>query len=133
MQIGIGTQEYIAMKVRQRLTRMDPWWLKDSIAFRVKFSRQAFRDRFVRKHLAELVRQELETYSSGDRLLDATDGVPAARLEIVALALLAVALGLGILAVRTDAESEHLHTEAATLVPDCVAAFQLSQLGQLQC
>src|SRR5262249_33712448 len=41
------------------------WRLKDFIALRSEFSRRAVRDRSVRKHLAELLRQELETYSAG--------------------------------------------------------------------
>ena len=40
------------------------WRLKDFIALRMEFSRRAFRDRSVRTHLAELLRQELETYSA---------------------------------------------------------------------
>ena len=39
------------------------WRLKDFIALRMEFSRRAMRDRSVRKHLAELRRQELETYA----------------------------------------------------------------------
>src|SRR5271165_757285 len=35
------------------------WRLKDFIALRMEFSRRAMRDRSVRKHLAELLRQEL--------------------------------------------------------------------------
>ncbi len=110
------------------------WRLKDFIALRMEFSRRAFRDRSIRKHLAVLLRQELETYSaSAGRLLSGTDGVPGDRPQIVALVLLAVALGLGILAVDTDPTWEHTYTEAATLVFDRVTAFQISQLGQLQC
>ena len=72
------------------------WRLKDFIALRMEFSRRAMRDRSVRKHLAELRRQELETYAASvGRYLGATDGVPADRPEIVALVLLAVAHGLG--------------------------------------
>ncbi len=110
------------------------WRLKDFIALRMEFSRIAFRDRSVRKHLAELFRQDLETYSaSAGRLLGGTDGVPAGRPQIVALVLLAVALGLGILAVDTDLAWEHIYSEAATLVFDCMTASQFSHLGQLQC
>ena len=110
------------------------WRLKDFCALRSEFSRRAFRDRSVRKHLTELLRQELETYSASvGRYLGATGGVPAARPEIVVLVLLAAALGLGTLAVDTDPESEHMYAEAATLVFDRVTAPQFSQLGQLQC
>jgi hypothetical protein len=51
----------------------------------------------------------------------------------VALVLLAAALGLGILAVDTDPEREHMYAEAATLVFDRMTVSQLSHLGQLQC
>src|SRR6185369_2238376 len=74
------------------------WRLKDFIGLRMEFSRRAFRDRSVRKHLSELHRQELETYSdSVGRVLGTTDGVPTDRPETVVLVLFAVALGLGIL------------------------------------
>jgi len=110
------------------------WRLKDFIGLRMEFSRRAFRDRSVRKHLAELLRQELETYSASvGRYLGATGGVPADRTQIVVLVLLAAALGLGILAIDTDPEWERMYTEAATLVFDRMTASHLSHLGQLQC
>ena len=110
------------------------WRLKDFIALRMEFSRRAFRDRSVRTHLAELLRQELETYSASvGRFLCTKDEVAAERPEVVALVLLAAALGLGILAVETDAEREHMYAEAATLVFDRMTVSQLSHLGQLQC
>jgi hypothetical protein len=110
------------------------WRLKDFIALRMEFSRRAFRDRSVRTHLAELFRQELETYSASvGRVLCANDEVDAKRPETVVLVLLAAALGLGILAVDTDPEREHLYSEAATLVFDRMTVSQLSQLGQTQC
>ena len=105
------------------------WRLKDFIALRMEFSRRAMRDRSVRKHLAELCRQELETYAASvGRYLGATDEVAADRPEIVALVLLAVAHGLGILAVDTDPEWEHMYTEAATLVFDRMTASQISHI-----
>ena len=110
------------------------WRLKDFIALRLEFSRRAFRVRSVRKHLAELVRQELETYSESlGPYLGAMDRMPGERPEIVVLVLFAAALGLGILAVDTDPEWEHMYTDAATMVFDRMTASQLSQLGQLQC
>ncbi len=110
------------------------WRLKDFIALRMEFTRRAIRDRSVRKHLAELLRRELETYAASvGRYLGATDGAPADRPEIVALVLLAVAHGLGILAVDTEPEWEHMYTEAARLVFDRMTAPQISPLGQLQC
>jgi AcrR family transcriptional regulator len=110
------------------------WRFKDFIALRMEFSRRAFRDRSVRTHLAELLRQELETYSATvGRFLCASDEAAAERPEIVVLVLLAAALGLGILAVDTDPEREHLYAAAAALVFDRMTTSKLSQLGQLQC
>src|SRR6185369_3448812 len=52
------------------------WRLKDFIALRMEFSRRASRDRSVRTHLAELMRQELDTYSDSlGRLLCPRDEV----------------------------------------------------------
>jgi AcrR family transcriptional regulator len=110
------------------------WRLKDFIALRMEFSRRAFRDRSVRTHLAELFRQELETYSASvGRVLCAKEEVAAEQPEIVVLVLLAAALGLGILAVDTNPEREHMYAEAATLAFDRMTVSQLSHLGQLQC
>jgi len=110
------------------------WRLKNFIALRIEFSRRAFRDRSVRMHLAELLRQELQTYSACvGRLLCANGEVAAERPENVVLVLLAAALGLGILAVDSDPEREHMYAEAAALVFDRMTVAQLSHLGQLQC
>ena len=99
------------------------WRLKDFIALRMEFSRKATRDRAVRQHVAELRRRELETYAGSlNRYLGATDGMPSDRTEIVALALLAVAHGLGSLAIETEPEWENTYTEAARLVFDRVTA-----------
>jgi AcrR family transcriptional regulator len=99
------------------------WRLKDFMALRVEFSRRAIRDRAVRKHLGELRRRELETYAGSlRRCLDVTDEVSADRTEIVALALLAIAHGLGSLAIEADPEWENTYTEAARLVFDRVTA-----------
>jgi AcrR family transcriptional regulator len=101
------------------------WRVKDFIALRMEFSRRAMRDRSVRKHLAELCRQELETYAASvDRYLGATDRVPADRPEIVALVLLAVANGLGSIAIDTDPELEQMYTEAAKLAFDRMTALK---------
>jgi len=106
------------------------WRLKDFIALRMEFSRRAMRDRSVRKHLAELCRRELETYAASvGQCLGAADGVPASRPEIVALVLLAVAHGLGSLAIDAEPECEHMYTEAATLVFDRMTASEISHLG----
>ena len=110
------------------------WRLKDFIALRLEFSRRAFRDRSVRKPLAELLRRELETYSASvGPYLGTTSGIPGERPEIVVLVLLAAALGLGLLAVDTDPDWEHKYSDAATLVFDRMTASQLSPLGKLQC
>jgi AcrR family transcriptional regulator len=110
------------------------WRLRDFIALRLEFSRRAMRDRSVRKHLAELRRQELETYAASvGRYLVAKDGAPADRPEIVALLLLAVAHGLGTLAMDTESDGDHMYGEAARLVFDRLTAPEISQLGQLQC
>jgi len=110
------------------------WRLKDFIALRMEFSRRAFRDRSVRKHLAELLRQELETYAASlGPYLGSAKGIPDEPPEVVVLVLLAAALGLGILAVDTDPEWEQMYLAAARLVFDRMTAFQFSPLGQLQC
>jgi AcrR family transcriptional regulator len=106
------------------------WRLKDFIALRTEFSRRAMRDRSARKHLAELLRQELETYSASvGRYLGATDGVFSHRPEIVVLVLLAVAHGLGSLAVDTGSEWEQMYTEAAAMAFDRMTASQVSHQG----
>ena len=106
------------------------WRLRDFIALRMEFSRRATRDRSARKHLAELLRQELETYAASvARCLGVTDRVPADRPEVVALALLAVAHGLGSLAIDTGPEWEHIYTEAAKLAFDRMSASKISNLG----
>jgi AcrR family transcriptional regulator len=110
------------------------WRLKDFIALWMEFSRRSMRDRSVRKHLAELLRQELETYgASVSRNFGATDGGPVDRPEIVALVLLAVAHGLGSLAIDIEPEREEIYTEAARLVFDRITAPKNSPIGQLQC
>ena len=110
------------------------WRLRDFIALRMEFSRKAMRDRSVRKRLAEFRRRELETYAASvDRYLGAPDGAAVERPEIVALALLAVAQGLGTLAVDTEPEYEHMYTDAAKLVFDRMTARQICQPGELEC
>jgi len=106
------------------------WRLKDFIALRMEFSRRAIRDRSVRRHLAELLRQELATYSASvGQYLGGNDGVSAHRPEIVVLVLLAVAHGLGSLAMDTEPERGHLYTEAAKLVFDRMTASEISHRG----
>jgi TetR/AcrR family transcriptional regulator, transcriptional repressor of aconitase len=110
------------------------WRLKDFIALRMEFSRKAMRDRAVRRHVAELRGRELETYAGSlNHYLDATDGIPSDRTEIVALALLAVAHGLGSLAIETEPDWENTYTEAAKLVFDRVTAPTLLIKDKSQC
>ena len=112
----------------------EQWRRRDLVALRMEFSRRAFLDQSARKHRAELRRRELETYcASVSRYLGSTDGAPRTRPEIVALVLLAAVTGLGLLALDTDSEWEHMYTDAAILAFDRMTTFQLSQLGQLQC
>ncbi len=105
------------------------WRLKDFIALRIEFTRRAMRDRLVRKHLAELRRQELETYAASvGRYLSATDQMPGDRPEIVALVLLAVAYGLGSFASDAEPDLEQMYTEASKLAFDRMTAQQSSCL-----
>lgn len=95
------------------------WRLKDFTALQTEFSRRAMKDRSVRKRLAELRREELETVTALiARYFGAAEIVPAERLETLALVLLAVARGLASLAMGIEPEREHMYTEAATLVFD---------------
>ena len=106
------------------------WRRNDFIALRMEFSRWAAKDRSMRKHLAKLWRQELETYTgSVGRYFQVTDAVPADRPEVVALILLAVAHGLGTLAIDTGPEWQQAYTEAARLVFDRMTTTQISQIG----
>jgi len=106
------------------------WRLKDFIALRMEFTRRARRDRSVGKHLAEVRRQELETYAgSVGRYLGAPERVQGDRPEIIALVLLAVVHGLGSLAIDTGTEQERMYTEAAKLAFDRMTGPQISHQG----
>ena len=108
------------------------WRLKDFVTLHMDFSRRALKERSVRKRLAELRREELETVTAlVVRYLCGGYMVPAERPETLALVLLAVARGLATLAMGMDPEREHMCTEAATLVFDRMTAPQISQLGEL--
>ncbi len=99
------------------------WRLKDFVALRMEFSRRALRDRSVRRHLAEVWRQDLEAYAAFVcRFLAATEGIPADPPEIVALVLLAVVHGLGSLAIDVEPDLEQMYTEASRLVFDRLTA-----------
>jgi AcrR family transcriptional regulator len=103
------------------------WRFKDFIALRMEFSRRARRDRNVRTHLAELRRRELETYAGS------LDEAVTDRTKIVALVLLAVAHGLGSLAIETEPEWEQVYTEAARLVFDRLTAPKSLMEDKCQC
>jgi len=106
------------------------WRRHDFIKLRTEFSRRAMRDRSVRKHLAKLWRQELEAYAGSlSRYSDVADSGTVDRPEAVALVLLAVAHGLGTLAIDTGPEWEQTYTEAARLAFDRMTAIQISQIG----
>ncbi len=111
------------------------WRLRDFIALRMEFTRRAMRDRSVLKHLAELRRQELETYAgSVSRYLCTKDRgaagrVQADRPEVIALVLLAVIHGLGSLAIDIGAERECIYTEAAKLAFDRITGPEISRQG----
>ncbi len=107
------------------------WRLKDFIVLRMEFSRRAMRDRSVRKHLAELRRRELDTYAASlSRYLGGNSGRPGSQAEIIALVLLAVAHGLGSLAIDTEPEWEQLYAEAAKLAFDRMSSLQTFQVGE---
>jgi AcrR family transcriptional regulator len=99
------------------------WRMKDFIALRMEFSRRAMKNRSLRKRLAELWRQEFETYAASIARGFGASAVGAAeRPETVALALLAVIHGLGNIAIDTGSELEHLYDAAAKLVFDRLSA-----------
>ena len=106
------------------------WRLRDLVALQMEFCRGAKRDRSVRKHLIVVRRQELETYAASmGRYFSATNTARPDRPEIVAFVLLAVAYGLGSLAIDSEPEWEHMYTEAAKLAFDRVTGTQISYQG----
>jgi len=106
------------------------WRLKDFIALQMDFARRAMKDRTVRKHLAELRSQELETVAdSVVRYFGASDRVPAERPEALALAFLAVVRGLASLAIEAGPEMKQLYSEAARLAFDRMSAPPISNIG----
>ena len=106
------------------------WRLKEFIALQMDFARRAMKDRSVKKHLAELRRQELEKVASSVvRYFGTRDRVPADRPEVLAVAFLAVARGLASLAMEAGPEMEQLYSEAAKLAFDRMSAPQISNVG----
>ncbi|HOQ47875.1 MAG TPA: TetR/AcrR family transcriptional regulator, partial [Bryobacteraceae bacterium] len=98
---------------------VNQWWRqRDWIALRIEFSRRAMRNRAVRDRLANLQQHELETYARLVAEYFSAAGVePVEQPETVAMALLAVWLGLGSMAMAEGGRSlERAYTEAAGLV-----------------
>jgi AcrR family transcriptional regulator len=105
------------------------WRRKDFIALRMEFSRRALRDRLVRRHLAEVWRQDLEACAAFVcRFRAAKEGLQADPPEIVALVLLAVLHGLGSLAIDVEPDLEQMYTEASRLVFDRMTVPQSARL-----
>ena len=110
------------------------WRLEDFVTLQLEFTRSAMKDHSARECLAQVRKQELESYALWViHYLSATGAVAPDRPEIVALVLWAVIRGLATLAIDLDLESEQVCTEAARLVFDRLTASQNSQLGTLQC
>ena len=107
----------------------EQWRLKEFIALRAEFGRRAMMDRSVRKHLVEILRQDLDACTTCvRRCLMASDSTPADPPEVVALVLLAVVHGLGSLAIDNESEWEHLYTAAARLAFDRISEPFISHL-----
>ena len=104
------------------------WRRKNLVVLQMEFSRRAMKDRSVRKHVSELWQQEIELIAATvGRCAGMIDELPPERLQINGLVLLAVAHGLGILALDTGPEWEHMYTEAARLAFDRLTASHISQ------
>ena len=104
------------------------WRRKNFVVLQMEFSRRALKDRSVRKHVNELWQREIESIdASVCRCIGMTDELPPEPPQITGLVLLAVAHGLGILALDTGPEWEHLYTEAARLAFDRLTAPQNSR------
>ena len=101
------------------------WRMRDFIALRMEFSRRAIKNRSMRKRLAETWQQEFESYElCVAQALDAPGVVQAGSLDTVALALLAVNHGLGMISIDTGPNMHHLYLEAAQLVFDRLSASE---------
>ena len=101
------------------------WRMKDFVALRMGFSRGARKSRSIRNRLADLWRQEFESYAACVTQDVAAPGASAAeRRDTVALALLAVNHGLAMMAIDARPDMYHLYPEAAQLAFD-----RLNNLG----
>ena len=122
------TSEPAARAAAVREWYSNQWRLRDFIALQQDFSRRAMKDRSIRKHLADLRRQEVESVAASVvRYFGAADTVPVDRPEVLALALLAVARGLASLAIEAGPEMEQLYTDAARLAFDRLS--EISHIG----
>jgi AcrR family transcriptional regulator len=133
-EISHGQSDPVERMAAVREWFSNQWRLEDFIELQMEFSRRAMRDRNMREHLAELCRRKVEILAASVfRHRCATEEQPPDRPQIIGLVLLAVAQGLGTLALHTGPEWEDMYQEAALLAFDRIAAPQISQIGQLQC
>jgi AcrR family transcriptional regulator len=104
------------------------WRRKDFVVLQMEFSRRAMKDRSVRKHVSELWQEEIELIDATVcRFIGMMGELSPDRPQITGLVLLAVAHGLGILALDTGPEWEQMYTEAAKLAFDRLTASHNSQ------
>jgi AcrR family transcriptional regulator len=93
------------------------WRQRNFVSLRLEFSGRAMRNRAVRKRLSEMARLEFETYAAAVAQCFEATGLPMTeRPQTIALALMAVVLGLGSIARGSDAGMDQLCDEAAKLV-----------------
>jgi AcrR family transcriptional regulator len=107
------------------------WQQKEWITLRTEFQLRALRNRTVRIRLARLLRQELETYSALVEQYFAEAGTATMhRPETIAIALVAMAQGLGSIAlVDADWASRLGFTEAPNLVFNRLVAIPGAEAG----
>jgi hypothetical protein len=110
--------EMNSMKTRKRLTREE--------------SKEVTRMRLIEPAERLFIRRGFDN-ALVDQISEVAGYSRADRPEIVALALLAVAHGLGSLAIETEPEWENTYTEAAKLVFDRVTAPKSLTEGKSQC
>lgn len=120
------TSECASRTVREWFSNQ--WRRKDMIALQMEFSRRAMKDRSVRKHLNDLCHHEVDILAAAVcRHVGVTGALSPDRPEIVALVLMAVSQGLGILALDSGSEWDQMYTDAAKLAFDRMTVLQLSQ------
>ena len=105
------------------------WRRKNFVVLQMEFSRRAMKDRSIRKHVSELWRREIELIGATVRdCIGTMEELPPEGPQITGLVLLAVAHGLGILALDNGPEWEDKYTEAARLAFDRLTALQNSRI-----